>query len=113
MRALIQRPNDGFIADSLGWVYYKRGPAAARTPSRRRAGSHCCAGRVISWCSRPSSLAAIPVVSEHLGDVYLLLDQKGRAYEFYQEAVDMGHREDEQPDLLEKLRTLQLELETR
>ena len=38
------------------------------------------------------------------------LDEKRRAYEYYQQAVDMNHREDEQPDLLDKLDNLRREL---
>ena len=52
-----------------------------------------------------------PVISEHLGDVYMALDQRGRAYEFYQEAVRLEHREDEQPRLLEKLESLRREVD--
>jgi tetratricopeptide (TPR) repeat protein len=52
-----------------------------------------------------------PVVSEHLGDTYLLLDQKHRALQRYQEAVDLTPRESEQPDLFEKLEALRREIE--
>jgi predicted negative regulator of RcsB-dependent stress response len=52
-----------------------------------------------------------PVVSEHLGDVYLSIDQKERALEKYKEAVELVPREGEQPHLLEKLRSLQSEFE--
>ena len=51
-----------------------------------------------------------PVVFEHLGDVYLLLDDKPRALEFYQQAADLEFREDEQPNLIEKLERLREEL---
>ena len=51
-----------------------------------------------------------PVVSEHLGDVHLLLDQKKQALEFYEQAVELDHRENEQPHLLEKLERLRREL---
>ena len=49
-------------------------------------------------------------MSEHLGDVYFLMDEKRRALEFYEEAVDLEHRADEQPDLLGKLECLRDEL---
>jgi predicted negative regulator of RcsB-dependent stress response len=52
-----------------------------------------------------------PVVSEHLGDAYLLLKQKRRALENYLEAVELEPREGEQPDLLDKLEALQSEFE--
>ena len=51
-----------------------------------------------------------PVVSEHLGDVYFLLEDKQRAYYFYEEAVRLEYRADEQPDLLDKLKELRREL---
>ncbi len=52
-----------------------------------------------------------PVVSEHLGDIYILLNQKRRALENYREAVELEPREGEQPDLLDKLEALQREFE--
>lgn len=110
VRALEQRPNDGFITDSLGWVYFMRGRSLIKKNLHEQ-------GREFLLRARDQlTLAAEltggdPVVSEHLGDVYRSLDQKQRAYEYYQEAVDMEHREDEQPHLLEKLDDLRRELE--
>jgi Flp pilus assembly protein TadD len=51
-----------------------------------------------------------PVISEHLGDTYLLMDDKQRALQLFEEAVAQEPREGEQPKLLEKLETLQREL---
>ena len=108
-RALAQRPNDGFITDSLGWVYYMRG-------RNLLSGESTALGKEFLLRARDQlTLAAEltggdPVVSEHLGDVYRILNEKQRAYEFYQEAVEMDHREDEQPNLLEKLDDLRREL---
>ncbi|MFT5442181.1 MAG: tetratricopeptide (TPR) repeat protein [Myxococcota bacterium] len=109
IRALSQRPNDGFITDSLGWVYYMRGRTLIRNNSVDK-------GKEFLLRARDQlTLAAEltggdPVVSEHLGDVYRILDEKQRAFEFYREAVEMDHREEEQPDLLEKLDVLRREL---
>lgn len=112
LRALELRPNDGYIADSLGWVYYMR---ARPLMSTGRSGD---ALTFLERAREQLQLAAEltggdPVVSEHLGDVHMLLDEKERAYEFYQEAVDLEYREDEQPHLLEKLDGLRRELEQR
>jgi predicted negative regulator of RcsB-dependent stress response len=49
-------------------------------------------------------------VSEHLGDVYLLLEDRKRALDYYEEAVELKPREDEQPDLMEKLDQLRGEI---
>jgi tetratricopeptide (TPR) repeat protein len=109
LRALEQRPKDGYIADSLGWVYYMK--AVPLMDTERRAD-----GVVLLERARDQLLLAVeltggdPVVSEHLGDVHLLLDQKKRALEFYEEAVELEHRENEQPNLLEKLERLRREL---
>ena len=109
VRALAQRPNDGFITDSLGWIYFIRGRDLLRNES-------AILGKEFLIRARDQlNLAAEltggdPVVSEHLGDVYRVLDEKRRAYEYYQQAVDMNHREDEQPDLLDKLDNLRREL---
>ena len=54
-----------------------------------------------------------PVIAEHLGDAYLLLDRKRNALEKYQEAIGLGPRLDEQPQLHQKYERLQRELEGR
>jgi predicted negative regulator of RcsB-dependent stress response len=50
------------------------------------------------------------VISEHLGDIYLLLDEREAALEQFEEAAALGVREDEQPHLLEKLEDLRRQL---
>jgi tetratricopeptide (TPR) repeat protein len=110
VRALAQRPNDGFITDSLGWVYYMRGRTLLSSNSNDL-------GKEFLLRARDQlTLAAEltggdPVVSEHLGDVYRILNEKQRALEYYRQAVEMDHREDEQPNLLEKLDDLRRELD--
>jgi predicted negative regulator of RcsB-dependent stress response len=46
-----------------------------------------------------------------MGDVYLLLDEKGKALESYREAVEQEPRESEQPELRRKLESLERELD--
>ena len=50
------------------------------------------------------------VVSEHLGDVLLLRGDKLGALGFYEEAVTLDVREDEQPNLYDKLESLRRDL---
>jgi len=110
LRALDQRPNDGYITDSLGWVYYMRALPLMGTSD---------APVGISFLERARDqlfeaaklTGGDPVISEHLGDVHLALDERQRAFEFYQEAVRLEPREDEQPDLLQKLERLRRELD--
>jgi tetratricopeptide (TPR) repeat protein len=112
LQALQLRPDDGYITDSLGWVYYMR--------ARPLLG----AGRVddalalLEQAREKLSLAAEltggdPVVSEHLGDVHMLMDQKERALKFYEEALSLEPRTEEQPQLMDKLEELRRELGTR
>ena len=108
-RALVSRPQDGYILDSLGWVYYMRARSLALE------GRHGDALPFLEKAREKLVRAAEltggdPVVSEHLGDVYLLMDEKPRALEFYEDAVSREYRPAEQPDLIEKLETLKREL---
>jgi tetratricopeptide (TPR) repeat protein len=109
LRALDQRPNDGYITDSLGWVYYMRALPLVGT-------AEAIQGLTFLERARDKLFHAAeltggdPVISEHLGDVHVALDELRQAFEFYEEAVRLEHREDEQPDLLEKLDNLRREL---
>jgi len=110
-RALELSPGDGYIADSLGWVYYMR--ARPLMGTERRADGVVFLEKARDQLDLAAELTGgDPVVSEHLGDVYRLLDQKERALQYYLEAVEMDHREEEQPDLLQKLDQLRRELES-
>ena len=110
VRALDLRPDDGFIIDSLGWVYYMRARPLFETGRKEEAKKYL--DRALKELLRAQELTGgDPVVSEHLGDTYLLLDQKDRALENYREAVDLTPRAGEQPDLLDKLEALQREIE--
>ena len=109
VRARELRPDDGFITDSLGWVYYMRAVPlmAGEDPSKGRALLH----DALRTLQKAAELTGgDPVISEHLGDVYLLLDEKVRALESYREAIELDPREAEQPDLLRKFESLEREL---
>ncbi len=112
VRALALRPDDGYITDSLGWVYYMR--ARPLMSEGRVEDAHALLERAREHLAAAALLTGgDPVVSEHLGDVHLMLDQKERALEFYEEAVRLEPREDEQPMLMEKLEELRRELDAR
>jgi tetratricopeptide (TPR) repeat protein len=107
-QALSLKPKDGYIADSLAWVYYMKARPMMED-GRRGEGME-----LLEEARRQLDIAVEltggdPVVSEHLGDVYLLMDERDRALEYYEEAVDLKPREDEQPDLHDKLDRLRRE----
>jgi tetratricopeptide (TPR) repeat protein len=109
-RALELRPEDGYIADSLGWVYYMRARPLVNGGQHREARKYI--DRALLELERADDLTGgDPVVSEHLGDTYLLLDEKENALEHFEEALRLEPRFGEQPDLLEKLETLRRELQ--
>ena len=72
-RALEQKPENGYIIDSLGWLYYRRGMYEKAADYIQKA------ARLI-----PDD----PIVLEHLGDVYVKLGNPGKALEAYQRALE-------------------------
>ena len=110
VRAIELRPEDGYIADSLGWVYYMRARPLVESGRGEEAQQYI--ERAVQELKRAANLTGgDPVIAEHLGDTYLLRNEKQRALEQFEEALRLEPREGEQPDLLEKLEALQRELE--
>lgn len=108
-RAIDLRPDDGYIIDSLGWVYYMR--ALPLVEKGRTHEAKPLIDQALEQLERARDLTGgDPVISEHLGDAYLLLDEKVRALEQFEDAVRREPRLDEQPLLREKLQALQHEL---
>ncbi len=108
-RALEISPGDGYITDSLGWVYFKMAETLFNESRKDEA------IRLLDRAQRQLVQAVEltggdPVVSEHLGDVLLLRGDKQGALERYEEAVDLELRESEQPLLLEKRDRLRIDL---
>jgi len=66
------KPDDGYIVDSLAWVYFKQG-----NPQK--------ALELLLQANKISPNE--PVILEHLGDVYLELGAKEKAKNYFQEAV--------------------------
>ncbi|MCC6639597.1 MAG: tetratricopeptide repeat protein [Deltaproteobacteria bacterium] len=111
-RALELRPDDGFITDSLGWVYYMRARPLLERGNVKD--GRALLRRAIHELEKAAQITGgDPVISEHLGDAYLLLPDKKRALEQYREAVRLEPRDGEQPDLRRKLEGLTRELESR
>jgi len=109
-RAMELRPDNGYIVDSLGWVYYMR--ARPMIAAGDVAGGRKWLTKAIEELQRAHELTGgDPVISEHIGDVYLLLDDRRRALDKFEEAAVMGPRPEEQPALREKLETLRRELQ--
>ena len=109
VRALELSPNDGYITDSLGWIYYRMAEALFAAKEEDEA------LRMLESAETALMRAAEltggdSVVSEHLGDVLLLRGDKRGALGYYEEAVTLDVREDEQPNLYDKLESLRRDL---
>ncbi len=108
-RALEVRPEDGFITDSLGWVFFQRAKPLLERGHESEARSWLL--RAETELLRAESLSGgDPVISEHLGDVYRALGRAPEALARYEDAMARGHRPVEQPDLEKKLEALREEM---
>ncbi len=71
LKALSLKPEDGFITDSLGWIYYKKGRFA----------------EAISTLEKAVRLTqGDPIITEHLGDAYHRDNRLTEALETYKNA---------------------------
>ncbi len=87
--ALVHKPNDGYITDSLGWIYYKKGRYKDALIHLKKA----------------SELAPEdPIIMEHVGDVYLKLGDKSNALQYYKRSL--ANKKKETESLEKKIRNL-------
>jgi tetratricopeptide (TPR) repeat protein len=89
IEALKHKPNDGYITDSLGWVYYQKG-------DYRRALDHLKKAHEL--------VPDDPTIMEHVGDAYLKLNDPVNALKFYQRAL--LKKEKDKEELQKKIRQL-------
>lgn len=74
-RAVAAKPEDGFIADSLGWAYYRTGKYAQAVIQLERA---------------IAAVADDPTINEHLGDAYWKVGRRIEARFRWKAALDGG-----------------------
>jgi tetratricopeptide (TPR) repeat protein len=71
-KAIEHQPNDGYIIDSLGWVYYKKGLYKT----------------AIEFLEEATILVPDdPTILEHLGDAYMKVDNLQKGLEYYRKAL--------------------------
>ncbi|MFA6267032.1 MAG: tetratricopeptide repeat protein [Pseudolabrys sp.] len=88
-KAVAQRPDDGYIVDSLGWAYYRVGNYEESVKELERAIG-----------LKPQD----PTINDHLGDAYWRVGRKLEATFQWAHARDLKPEADELPKILEKLR---------
>ena len=78
-RAVAQRPDDGYIVDSIGWALYKLGELAEAVRHLERA-----------VALRPQD----PVINDHLGDAYWRVGRSGEARIQWQRVLGLNPDDD-------------------
>ena len=90
LEAMKYKSEDGYIIDSLGWVYYKKGLFEQAVKTLKKASA---------------MVPDDPVIMEHLGDAYLKTNQKKKALETYRNSFKLKKKDTK--ELLEKIRKLE------
>jgi len=88
-RAVEQRPDDGYIVDSLGWAYFRIGNFEEATKQLERAIE-----------LRPED----PTINDHLGDAYWKVGRKLEAKFQWSHARDLKPEPDELPKIEAKIK---------
>jgi Flp pilus assembly protein TadD len=88
-RAVEQRPEDGYIIDSLGWAYYRLGQYDEAVKHLERAVE-----------LKPED----PTINDHLGDVYWRVGRLHEAKFQWSHAKDLKPEPEELPKIEEKLK---------
>jgi tetratricopeptide (TPR) repeat protein len=92
-RAIEQEPDDGYIIDSLGWVYYKKGFYK----------------KAIEFLEDATRLVPDdPTILEHLGDAYMKVDNLKKGLEYYNKALEK--KEEDTKALEQKIQSVEKQL---
>ena len=90
-KAIELRPDDGFIRDSLGWVYFKLGDT----------------GKAIKELKKAVAINKNdPAIYEHLGDAYAKIGQNTKAQQAYDRAYQLYQDEERKESIKNKIEKL-------
>ncbi len=90
-QALSIKPDDGFIRDSLGWVYFKLGKIDLAIQELEKAAQ-----------IEPED----PTIREHVGDVYLENKNFDKALDFFNQSLELHEGDDEKQRVRDKIEGL-------
>lgn len=91
-RAVSLRPENGYIRDSLGWVYYRLGHLDKAKQELEKA---------------LELVPDDPEILEHLGEVYIKSGLREKGLEAYRRAVQFFERDEDRQRVMEKIRTVE------
>lgn len=79
-KALLLKPDDGYITDSLGWAHYQKGDL----------------DQALVYIQKAYQLAPKePTITEHLGDVFLAQNERKKALKYFREALSLLEKKDD------------------
>lgn len=87
-KAIDLDPKNGAYLDSMGWVFYKKGDYA----------------QALQYLKQADSLIKDPVIYEHLGDVYLKLNEPQEAKKYWKQSLELLP---DQAEIIKKLDSVQ------
>ena len=90
-KAVELMPDDGYIRDSLGWVYFKMGNITQAVVELEKAAE---------------MVDDDPIIKEHLGDVYLKNGQKEKALAAYQKSYELYEDDQSKENVGAKINSL-------
>ena len=90
-KAVELMPEDGYVRDSLGWVYFKMGNVEQA---------------IIELEKASEMVSSDPIIREHLGDVYTQTEQFDKALAAYEEAHRLFEEEEKKERVNAKIDAL-------
>jgi len=90
-KAVELMPDDGYIRDSLGWVYFKLGDTEQA---------------IIELEKASEMVKDDPVIKEHLGDVYLQNNQPKKAMTAFEASYELYEEKDKKEKIADKINSL-------
>jgi tetratricopeptide (TPR) repeat protein len=91
-KALVKKPDDGYIMDSIGWVYYKKGDYKKALDELLKA-----------YDNIPND----PTIAEHLGDTYASLKEYSKAIEYFEKSMKLENKEEKKKVLEQKIKAIE------
>lgn len=90
-KAVELMPEDGYVRDSLGWVYFKVGDVEQA---------------IIELEKASEMVGNDPVVKEHLGEAYMQMEQIEKALAAYEEAYELYEEEEKKQSVNAKIQSI-------
>lgn len=110
-RAVALRPDDGYITDSLGWVYYQRG--LQQLAAGDATGARISLELAVSELERALELLEEPdpIITRHLADAYRSVSRFDDALTTYRLSLDAEPEDDDAQDIRRQIELLESQVQ--